>query len=1028
MSSDDRDEWLDELRDACLPAVWSRGVSLARREQISRDADAEADDEGARHLLVPSPRRPVPIHVVLVPGESDWGSDCDCRDDPCEHVVAAAIACAEAARSGEALEDEKASPASIGYRLGLDGGGLVVRRVAVTEEGDEQPLTASCYALERGSADLPATRVTAADHRVEEVLGSPRPEPVPPGRLRAVLAALRRCGDVRWQGRQVQPSPEPVLPWAVVEDAAEGWRVRLVADPELTRVLGGGLALCGEQLRPVGESRLTAAERQRFARGVVFPRARAAELVGELLPRLESRIPVVTKARDLPGRARMRPRLMVELERDPETDRVVARPFIVYGDPPVARVAGGDLEHLRGDVPQRDPEAERRLEHALGAAGLASGIDERAEGDEAIGLVGRVASLRAEVVGASLPSLRAHDQPLKADVGLEDDGRLRADFTVPMPEAGASSGSPGEGRLRADPGAVVSAWRAGREYAPLLGGRGWARLPAAWLARHGERLADLLASRDRDGRLRGAARIDATGLLEELGAAIPESERERRERLLAVVADVSDPVRAAAGADGAADAACRDGEPVPTDLRAELRGYQRVGVSWLGLLRRARVGALLADDMGLGKTLQVIAALPADARTLVVCPTSVLHEWREQLARFRPRLRVATYHGPQRRLQSNAQVTLTSHALLRIDASTLASVEWDALVLDEAQAIKNPDSQVARAARNLRAGWRVALTGTPVENRLEELWSQMALLNPGLLGSRRDFERRYSRPIAQGDAETAERLRRRLRPFVLRRTKAEVTPELPARTEVVRRCELSEAERELYETVRAATRNDVVQALERGASPLSALEALLRLRQAACHPHLVPGATLERQRAAGGPAKSSSPAGSAKLSLLSELAETIVADGHRALVFSQWTSLLDLVEPLLESAGHAWLRLDGSTSNREEVVARFQDPDGPPLMLISLKAGGTGLNLTAADHVILLDPWWNPAVEDQAADRAHRIGRTRPVMIHRLVAAETVEDRLLALQQEKRALAATPFEGTGGGAALTREDLLALLS
>jgi superfamily II DNA or RNA helicase len=980
MSHDPASSLLDSLREACLPSVWSRGVALARDGAIRRDPDAEEGDAQARHLLVPVPRRGVPVHVVLVPGEDEWGSDCECRDDPCEHVVAAALAWAERARAGETLESREAPPAHLGYRLALVPAGLDVRRVVVSQDG-ELPLTRSCRALERGEADLPPTRVTATDHRIEQALGGPRADPVPPGRLRQVLAALGRAEDVSLGGERVEPSPEPVLPWVLVEDAAGGgWRVRLVPDPDLTRVLGQRLALCGRRLRPIGQSRLTAAEREQLTRGLIYSPQKAAELVGERLPSLEARLPVVRRSETLPGRSRQRPRLLVELSRDLEQDAVVARPFVVYGEPPVARVVAGELEHLRGDVPERDPEAERRLEHRLGAVGLGSGLVERAAGDQAITLVRRVAGLGAEVVGVGPDRLPVVEDELEPSVGLDETGTLRATFRV---SAGAAA-----------PESVVAAWRAGREYAPLLEGDGWARLPQGWLHRHGERLQDLLAARDGRGALRAAARVDACGWLEELGAPVPETDRSRRERLLSTI----------------------EGDervPWPDDLQAHLRDYQRAGVAWLVTRRQARLGALLADDMGLGKTLQVLAAL-GGGPSLVVCPTSVLHEWRDQLRRFRPALKVATYHGPGRRLDPSADVTLTSYALLRLDVEALAAIEWDAVVLDEAQAIKNPDSRVSRAARRLEAPWRVTLTGTPVENRLEELWSQMDFLNPGLLGPRRDFERRYARPIAGGDQEVAARLHRRLRPFVLRRTKVEVVPELPERTEVERRCELGEQERELYESVRAATRDEVVRQLDRGASPLGALEALLRLRQAACHPGLLPGGRR--------------PATSAKLELLLELLDTIVADGHRALVFSQWTRLLDLLEPPLREAGHSWLRLDGSTTDREGVVDGFQDPQGPPLLLISLKAGGTGLNLTAADHVVLLDPWWNPAVEDQAADRAHRIGRTHPVLIHRLVAAGTVEERLLALQQEKRALAASALEGTAAAAALTRDELIDLLS
>ena len=294
------------------------------------------------------------------------------------------------------------------------------------------------------------------------------------------------------------------------------------------------------------------------------------------------------------------------------------------------------------------------------------------------------------------------------------------------------------------------------------------------------------------------------------------------------------------------------------------------------------------------------------------------------------------------------------------------------------------------------APFRVALSGTPVENRLDELWSQLHFANPGLLGARADFDERYAQPIADGDADVAAWLRARIRPFILRRRKDEVAPELPPRQEILLRCTLSDDERGVYDTVRAATVPGVVEQLRAGGNVMRALEALLRLRQACCHAGLVPG---QPEHA------------STKLELLRDRLESAVADGHKALVFSQWTSLLDRTEPVLEEAGLRFTRLDGSTRDRGGVVADFSRDDGPPVLLLSLRAGGTGLNLTQADHVFLLDPWWNPAVEDQAADRAHRIGQTRPVLVHRIVARDSVEERILALQQRKRALADAALEG-----------------
>jgi SNF2 family DNA or RNA helicase len=415
--------------------------------------------------------------------------------------------------------------------------------------------------------------------------------------------------------------------------------------------------------------------------------------------------------------------------------------------------------------------------------------------------------------------------------------------------------------------------------------------------------------------------------------------------------------------------------------------------------------------MGLGKTLQAMTVF--DGPTLVVCPTSVIHNWRAELARFRPALKVCLYHGVNRTLDPAADVVVTSYALLRLDAARLQQRAWTTVVLDEAQAIKNPDSQTARAAYGLRASFRLVLTGTPVENRLEELWSLVHFTNRGLLGGRSDFADRFARPIADGRSDVAADLRRRLRPFVLRRLKQDVAPELPPRTDAVLRVELGDQERAVYDAVRAATRDEVLALLADGKGVMQALEALLRLRQAACHPALVPGQTA---------------ATSSKLEALVAALETAVSDNHRALVFSQWTSLLDLIEPALERAELGFTRLDGSTRDRGEVVARFQAEDGPPIMLVSLKAGGSGLNLTAADHVFLCDPWWNPAVEAQAADRTHRIGQTRPVFVYRLVAVDTVEERILALQDAKRALMDAALADGAAAAGLTRDDLAALLA
>jgi superfamily II DNA or RNA helicase len=467
--------------------------------------------------------------------------------------------------------------------------------------------------------------------------------------------------------------------------------------------------------------------------------------------------------------------------------------------------------------------------------------------------------------------------------------------------------------------------------------------------------------------------------------------------------------------------AARDLEaPVPEGFAATLRDYQLAGFRWLARLAEWAPGACLADDMGLGKTVQALALLARRASlgpALVVAPTSVAFNWQREAERFAPALRVRPYRGAERSAAGLApgDVLVTSYAVLARDAEALAAVEFATVVLDEAQAVKNAETLRARAARDLQAGFRLALTGTPVENRLAELWSLFRIIAPGLLGSAERFRDRFVAPIERDRDEGRRRaLARIVRPFLLRRTKAEVAPELPPRTEVTRLIDLSRGERRLYDETRLAA----VEQLGRDGGPpqerrFRILAAITRLRQIACHPRLVDGAW---------------PGASSKLAELVELVAELRDEGHRALVFSQFTSFLALARTALHETGLTTRYLDGATPapERAREVDAFQRGEGD-VFLLSLKAGGTGLNLTAASYVVLLDPWWNPAVEDQAADRAHRIGQTRPVTIYRLVARGTIEEAILKLHGEKRALVETVLDGTGQAAPLASDEQLALV-
>ncbi|MBI2919711.1 MAG: hypothetical protein HYY18_01350 [Planctomycetes bacterium] len=470
-------------------------------------------------------------------------------------------------------------------------------------------------------------------------------------------------------------------------------------------------------------------------------------------------------------------------------------------------------------------------------------------------------------------------------------------------------------------------------------------------------------------------------------------------------------------------AASRLAPEPPAALAATLRDYQVDGYRWMARLAAWGAGACLADDMGLGKTVQALALLidrAAEGPALVVAPTSVASNWLAEAARFAPTLRPLLYRETDRHIAPDTfkpgDLVIASYGLALRDAAKLEQVRWGTLILDEAQFVKNSRTQTAAAIRRIPARWRLALTGTPLENHLGDLWSLFRAVSPGLFGSWDSFRDRFAAPIER-DRDPARRhaLARLVRPFILRRAKSDVLQELPPRTEITLQAELSPDERALYDQARllAAARFADPSRSRGPEERIQVLAALTRLRQLACHPRLV---------------LHDAPASSAKLRLFLQTVAELREGRHRALVFSQFTSFLALVREALDAQKISYRYLDGSTPprTRDAEIAAFQSGQGD-LFLISLKAGGTGLNLTAADYVLHLDPWWNPAVEDQATDRAHRIGQTRPVTVYRLVAADTIEDKILAMHGDKRELVASVLEGTDRAARLSTEDLIALI-
>ena len=471
----------------------------------------------------------------------------------------------------------------------------------------------------------------------------------------------------------------------------------------------------------------------------------------------------------------------------------------------------------------------------------------------------------------------------------------------------------------------------------------------------------------------------------------------------------------------------------PEDLNAVLRPYQLEGLNWMQTLRELEVGGILGDDMGLGKTLQTLTHLllekqagRLDRPALAVMPTSLIPNWLDEAARFTPQLKVLALHGAARQNDfaslADYDLVLTTYALLPRDLEVLQPQLWSVLILDEAQNIKNPVSKAAQAARQLEARQRLCLSGTPLENHLGELWSLFHFLLPGWLGDSKTFNRDYRTPIEKhGNSERMQHLTARIKPFLLRRKKEQVATELPPKTEIVHWVDLSDGQRDVYETVRVAMDKKVRDEIARsgvGRSQIIILDALLKLRQVCCDLRLIKTPLTAKVLRSG----------SGKLVSLMEMLEELLSEDRKILLFSQFTSMLALIEQELQQRGIDYSLLTGDTTDRRTPVKDFQSGK-VPLFLISLKAGGTGLNLTAADTVIHFDPWWNPAVENQATDRAYRIGQDKPVFVYKMIARGTVEEKIQALQQEKAALTGAVLEGgASGGWKLEQSDIEALFA
>ena len=966
------------IRSSAGPQIWSKGVGLTRSGKIIQETTAP----GEIRIRISIPGRPVSPQVTLWLEEEDWSCDCHGPEDPCEHVAAAVIALKAARDNHNPLPTGPSEKeGEIQYHFVRKNGSLEFFRVFFHQDRTE-PLKVTLTALTSGRIKGPRVRPTREDMTADNIMdGMRQGGAYPAQRMRKLVEALSGCRRVWLDGKPLECNGTTTGLVVRVQDRSDGVQVSKKSAPGITEIFNNGLALRGNTLHPLPHPKLQPELLRILAEGALFNQNQLIDLASRIIPEFGRHLPLDITAENLPESCRTVPYLSWESECN--DGQLVLSPVITYGKPPIARVIQGRLvpTSRQKKVPVRLLKEEHRLEEKLGKEqGIRPGHPTTVTGSAAVRCLKKLADSGEEISGPGQHYFK-QTAPLIPSLHVGGEG------SVFEPEF-LSGGARGK---KADPTAVLRSWKQGENLVPLLDQSGWAEIPVDWLNKYGTKIQELLDARSENGGLPACQMPTLATLYSDMDLRAP-GKLEKWQKM-------------AEGCSAIPEARLPDG------LVAQLRGYQRQGVNWLSFIKGQGMGALLADDMGLGKTLQTIAVL--DCPALVICPTSVLYNWEKEIARFRPGLSVQVYHGQGRALRGIPGVVLTSYALLRLDLQALEKIRWKVLVLDEAQTIKNPDSQGAKAAYSLDATFRIALSGTPVENRLEDLWSLFHFTNRGLLGSLEAFKEQYIKPIQQGCDSTQSSLHKKIKPFVLRRLKSEVAKELPPRTNLNLYCELDEEEQTLYRSLLLASRQEIVKKLASGGKVLQALELLLRLRQAACHPGLLPGRPKE------GP--------SSKLILIGEHLKKGIENNHKSLVFSQWTGFLDLMEPFLSSLGIPFLRIDGNTIDRSAVVSKFQNSSDPLVLLLSLKAAGTGLNLTAAEHVLIADPWWNPAVEEQAADRAHRIGQKRPVIISRLIAKNTVEEKILALKERKKGLAESVVPGKELARSLRREDLMGLL-
>jgi hypothetical protein len=944
----------EEVKEIALPAIWTKGVGLARSSQVS--VVKQSTEETTLRVKIATSS--TATNVRLSPSQRIWECDSLSEEDPSIYVVIALIA----VRNGNVRTNRLAQ--SISYTLIKEENDLFLKRYLVHPTLGKEELISLKNAVCKSNQNNEELHLQKCDTRIDDLLQFQ--QPLTEELLYTCAPALAEIDSLFWDGQKVKLSIFPLTATIRVDEMTSGYHLYLsslvVSEPHVW--ITPYLLATQSTLRVFDQRPLP---RMLRGEGTRLSFEQAGLLFNQMIPKLKDHFEVDIRVKKTPTFVNVKPRVTFTAETR-GNDGIWLHPQMVYGDPILAEVVHGELRlRSRSKIPTRDEASEARAIQNLPEL-FRNFQPQEFHGSDAVEIIAKLAPFltftpemkHLTPVGEVLPHLITNED---SSLSFYCEGQ-----TVSSEQ-------------------VLQSWQGGSGLLQLDDGR-WATLPSEWLASiaaQGEELLELLLAKRIN--IHNAPRLSP--LLREAGVKIPAEWN----RFLSII-----------------EGTMPSAEPFLTSsISALIRPYQKSGITWLSTLQSCNVGCLLADDMGLGKTLQTLAVLPS--KTLIVAPTSVLGSWQQQAHAYRPELLVNLYHGNNRVLNLEADIVVTSYTLLRTEKDKLQG-PWNALVVDESQIIKNPYSLTYEALRSINALWRIALTGTPVENRKLDLWAQLELLNPGLLPNPEEFE-----------AWKDDKIARVARPFILRRTKEQVAQDLPTKTTITLECELSSEERAVYDAVLYAAKNELKADETKGkVSALMILEALLRLRQTCCHPGLV---TDEYRHLP-----------SAKLDLLMDSLSNSLAGSHPVLIFSQWVSFLDIISSTLHTEGIEHLRLDGTTKNRQNIVDAFQRPDGPSVMLISLKAGGVGLTLTRAQHVYLMDPWWNPAVEEQAADRVHRIGQKNPVFIYKLIAQNTIEEKVLWLQESKLALAEallsdsdSPLTANGGSTGQwSLEDMKALLS